>query len=310
MNDTPVVNIILAVYNGQKHLKKQLDSLISQTYENITIYIRDDGSTDESVSFIQEYIQKNTSQKRMVLLDNDNKNLKCPMSFYEILKKCDPADYYSLCDQDDYWYPDKVQWAVDALEAKKNRKPLLYFSGCDYLTTDGSLIRKSPRQYEVTTLDQVLYHTPGSGFTVVFNEALRKKMVLDTQPSLEMHDRWLIRGAVCFGDVIYDPRCTAAHIRHDEAVTANDSDNKSLLRFYLTNELFGDIVKKQKEDIIYFYRTFQSELSTEHKKILSLFAAEHNNPKIWFQKLFYKKRLRRRLPGEIALRFLFFLGRL
>lgn len=310
MTGTPKVNIILSVYNGQNYLKKQLDSLIAQSYDNITIYIRDDGSSDNSLAFIRDYMAKNTSPKKIFLIDNKSQNLKCPTSFYEILRKCDSADYYSLCDQDDYWYPDKIRWAVEALEQVDTDGPLLYYSACDYLTEDGSLIRKSPAQRGETTLEQTLYHTPGSGFTIVFNEQVRQKLILNTAPGTEMHDRWLIRGTVCFGTVISDSRCTAAHIRHDSAVTANDSDNGSLLRFYLKNELFGDIVTQQKEDLIHFYNTFQSELSPEQTKILSLFTDRRTTPKIWFQKLFYKKRLRRRLLGEIALRFLFFLGRL
>ena len=310
MNDTPKVNIILAVYNGERYLKKQLDSLLAQTYENISIYIRDDGSTDGSVAFIREYIQNNTSNKDMILLDNGGQNLKCPMSFYEILKKCEMADYYSLCDQDDFWYPNKVERAVTALQQADAERGLLYYSACDYKQEDGSLIRTSPAQKGKTTLEQVLYHTPGSGFTIVFDEMIRQKLILQTTPSTELHDKWLIRGAVCFGTVISDPHPTAAHIRHENAVTAGDSDNASLLHHFVKNELLGEEVHKEKEDLIYFYDTFASQLKPEDKKILSLFTAQHNTPLIWVKKVFYKKRLRRRLPGEIALRLLFFLGRL
>lgn len=309
MNTIPKVNVLMATYNGEKHIIKQLDSIITQTYDNITIYIRDDGSTDNTVAVVRQYIKDNTSNREIVLLDNGNKNLKCPMSFYEIIKNCPTADYYSLCDQDDYWYPNKIQWAVDKLEQEQTGQPLLYFSACDYQTADGTLIRKSPLQSNPTPLEHVIYHTPGSGFTIVFNEAIRQKMVLNATPSREMHDRWLIRGAVCFGKTIYDSRSTAAHIRHEEAVTAEDSDNMHLLVHFIKEELFGSIAPQQKSDVAYFYKTFENELKPEHKKILQTFAAD-NTAVLWFKKLFYPKRLRTRLPGEIALRFLFFLGRL
>ena len=63
--ELPKVNILLAVYNGEKHLKKQLDSLCAQTYDNIDIYIRDDGSTDDSVAFIKKYMGNNESNKNI-----------------------------------------------------------------------------------------------------------------------------------------------------------------------------------------------------------------------------------------------------
>lgn len=54
-----------------------------------------------------------------------------------------------------------------------------------------------------------------------------------------MHDRWLIRCCVCFGDTIYDKRFTASHIRHTEAVTAEDSNTIGLLKGFFQKEVFG-----------------------------------------------------------------------
>lgn len=53
----PKVHILLSTYNGEKYLAEQLDSLLAQTYQNITIYIRDDGSKDNKVSILQYYEQ-------------------------------------------------------------------------------------------------------------------------------------------------------------------------------------------------------------------------------------------------------------
>lgn len=333
---TPKVNIILAVYNGEKYLQKQLDSLLAQTYENITIYIRDDGSTDGTVAFLRKYMEAHGGEKKIILLEPDGRNLKCPGSFYEILRKCEKADYYSLCDQDDYWYPDKVAWAVERLEQEKNKKEkqdikadrpkkagpdeqengaeqeevLVYYSASDYLAADDSFIRKSPLQKEKLLLEDTLYYTPGSGFTLVFNEKARQQLIFEHTPGRELHDRWLLRGAACFGKALYDPRSTAAHIRHEDAVTAGDADNRNLILNFIQNELCGGGAGKEKEALKYFYHTFRSELSQKECKTLELFAGDRNTPVTWLKKVFFPKRLRRRLPGEIALRILFFLGRI
>ena len=306
----PKVNVLLATYNGEKHLKKQLDSIANQTYRNIDVYIRDDGSKDGTVEFVKEYIATNISEKNFYLIDSKGINLRCPGSFYEIAKSCEPAKYYSFCDQDDEWYPEKIQWAVERLEKENNQELLVYFSACDYKYEDGTFIRKSPMQNENMELHEVLYNTPGSGFTIVFNENARKKLIEEQVLGEELHDRWIIRGAVCFGKVIYDKRSTAAHIRHEEAVTAGDSDNKSLLVHFINNELKGDSAKKDKEALVYFYNCFKDELNEKQKKILEIFASEKKSPILWLQKLFYPKKLRTRLPGEIALRILFFIGKI
>lgn len=307
--ELPKVNILLAVYNGEKHLKKQLDSLCAQTYDNIDIYIRDDGSTDDSVAFIKKYMGNNESNKNIFFLEA-TQNLKCPGSFYEIAKKCKKAKYYAFCDQDDYWKPEKIQWAVEKLEEKAIDKPLVYFSACEYVTSEGEFIRKSPIQNEKTDLEDTLFYTPGSGFTIVFNEAARQKLILEINPGTELHDKWMIRGAVCLGETIYDKRITASHIRHEVAVTAGDSDNLSLLLHFIKKELFGPEVKKDKKNLKYFYETFYNELTEKEHKVFDLFTYDRFHFFIWLKKIFYPRRLRKRLSGEIVLRVLFLLGRM
>lgn len=311
--EQPKVNVILAVYNGEKYLRKQLDSLLAQTYENMDIYVRDDGSSDGTLSLLKEYQMKITqregSGKRLILQDSGGVNLRCPESFYEILRKCEAADYYGLCDQDDEWYPEKIAWAVERLSREDPNEVLLYYTASDYLTEEGALIRKSPPQKEQAKLMDVLYYSPGSGFTMVFNESARQKLVLGCKPGPELHDRWLLRGAACFGKAIYDSRSSAAHIRHPGAVTAGDSDNRSLLSHFIKNELCGDDIRKEKAALRYFYELFQKELTEEENKMLELFTRQKNTPLSWFRKVCYPHRLRRRLPGEVALRLLFLTGK-
>lgn len=49
------VDILLATYNGERFLQKQIDSILQQTYSNFTIYIRDDGSKDGTIKIIKDY---------------------------------------------------------------------------------------------------------------------------------------------------------------------------------------------------------------------------------------------------------------
>lgn len=308
MNNSKV-NVLMATYNGARHIKAQLDSIINQTYDNIEIVIRDDGSTDDTVSIIQEYIRENKSMKKITLLDNNGKNLGCPYSFYEIFKQCEPAEYYSLCDQDDIWLPEKIAWAVERLERESKEEALVYYTACEYCDEEGKRIRLSHRQKEKLTLSDVLFYTPGSGFTIVVNEKAREKLILQAELGPELHDRWLIRGGVCFGKVLYDERISAKHVRHESAVTAGDSGNSNLFLYFLQSELRGEEAKKEKEALRFFAETFAEKLSTEEKKILDIFTKE-NTFFGWFQKVFYPKRLRARWGGEMALRFLFLIGRI
>ena len=51
---TKKIAILLATYNGEQYICEQLDSLIAQTFDNYTIYVHDDGSTDNTVNILKK----------------------------------------------------------------------------------------------------------------------------------------------------------------------------------------------------------------------------------------------------------------
>ena len=52
-----LVDIAMATYNGEKYLRAQIQSIVSQSFTDFRLFIRDDGSTDSTVSIIREYVK-------------------------------------------------------------------------------------------------------------------------------------------------------------------------------------------------------------------------------------------------------------
>ena len=52
------VNVLISTYNGEKYLEEQVESIANQTYGNIKIFIRDDGSTDHTIEHLYFGVQK------------------------------------------------------------------------------------------------------------------------------------------------------------------------------------------------------------------------------------------------------------
>jgi len=72
MQKQPKISIIIPVYNTSKYLKKCLDSVINQTYKNYNVIIVNDGSTDNSLDIIKEYMKKSSS---IILINQKNMGL-------------------------------------------------------------------------------------------------------------------------------------------------------------------------------------------------------------------------------------------
>lgn len=81
MNDRNTVAILLATYNGEKYITEQLESLRKQTYANFKCYIHDDGSTDNTISAIKDFIKKcNDNRFSLVVYENEGGNRKFPVA--------------------------------------------------------------------------------------------------------------------------------------------------------------------------------------------------------------------------------------
>ena len=125
----PKIDILLAAYNGERYIAEQLDSLLSQTFQDFRILIRDDGSSDNTPAIIEEYSRKYPGQVEIV---HDDVVCKDPVkNFFELLKHA-RADYVMFCDQDDVWLPKRVQATYDRMkevERDNHGKAVLVFCG-------------------------------------------------------------------------------------------------------------------------------------------------------------------------------------
>ena len=109
--ESPRVTIVLATYNGARHLARQIDSLLAQDYPVFDILASDDASSDGTQGILADY--EGRFPDRISVLYNEH-NLGFVGNFERGIKMA-MGDYIALSDQDDVWLPGKLSELVPLL---------------------------------------------------------------------------------------------------------------------------------------------------------------------------------------------------
>jgi len=117
LNKTPLVTVIVPLYNKEKYIRDTLDSLLYQTYENLRVLVIDDASTDKSLEIVEDFRDSLPPelQIKLCILHNDSnqgvsytRNLSLSLIF--------KGDIYSFCDADDTWDKELVAKSIKVYE--------------------------------------------------------------------------------------------------------------------------------------------------------------------------------------------------
>lgn len=110
----PVFSVILPVYNGASTLSRTLECLVQQTFQDFEIVLVNDGSSDRSEAVIQNFIESHP-QVTVQYISQKNKGLGGARN--TALKEA-AGSYFALIDQDDIWYPKKLERVLALFEQR------------------------------------------------------------------------------------------------------------------------------------------------------------------------------------------------
>ena len=226
-----MIAVLLAAYNGEMYLRKQMDSILGQeTEEKICIVASDDCSRDGTAAILDLYAEKFPDQ--VLALHRKQPSGGADRHFLELmqlfacaqnaelvgtnwefcpdtvsrLRQIASAQYVMLSDQDDVWLPQKVEKLVSCMrtmERKHSGAPILVHSDLAVVDQDLRVLASSFFQYQRVSprrsrLRQLLVQNNVTGGAVMINRPFLP--LLENIPScVLMHDAWLALLAACFG---------------------------------------------------------------------------------------------------------------
>lgn len=229
----PNITVVMSTYNGEKYIRKQLDSILCQKDVHLNLFVRDDGSRDGTVDVVKEYQNKNPN---VFLWEGENVGWE--RSFLLALKKAPSADYYAFADQDDIWFENKLNSAIKKIEESGSKGPVLFH--CNKISVDGTL-RPLPNQVKrikkPLNRKNALIQEYAQGCSIVINKNAYNLINRFMPREKIAHDFWC--GLLCFlfGDIVYDDTAYFYHISH--STNASGEGHKWRSRFSRLKSFFS-----------------------------------------------------------------------
>ncbi|HFI0301539.1 TPA: glycosyltransferase family 2 protein [Streptococcus suis] len=271
------VNILMSTYNGQQFLTEQIRSIQEQSYTDWTLFIRDDGSSDNTKEILKNFERQDS---RIHLIESDKSdNLGVIKSFHKLVNH-DRADYYFFSDQDDVWLPNKLELSLKEAQNYPADLPLMVYMDLKVVNQDLEIMTesmvKSQSHHANTELVQELTENTVTGGVAMINHALAE-MWQETDDIL-MHDWYLALLASAFGNLVFIDQPGELYRQHSDNVLGARTLSKRFKKWIRPHILFAvywDLIKNSQKQARHL---LQMPLSQSNRELIEAFVTIMDKP--------------------------------
>ena len=263
------IAICMATYNGELFLAQQLDSILTQTYQDWILFIRDDHSTDSTVQILQRYAEQ-YPDKLVLINDAALTGGSAQKNFATILHWVSQRyafPYFMFADQDDVWLDNKIELCIRLMQQNESDRTVPTLVHTDLTVVDRQLgvLGNSFFAYralnpDTTDLRHLLIQNNATGCTMLWNSALNRLIDLSSD-DVAMHDWWIALTASAFGQILCVKEPTMLYRQHGQNVVG--ATQVTSLRYILKRLTGGNHVRQTLHLAVAQATAFQSHYS-EH----------------------------------------------
>ena len=256
------VAVCMASYNGSKFIKKQIMSILNQTYSSFDLFIRDDYSKDDTASIISSI-----DDPRIKLVTGPACNIGYKANFQFLMSITHDYDLVFFSDQDDIWKDNKIDEFVKYIKQNKidcKQELYLLYSNYDLIDANNMYLSTAfPNNHTSTDMHRSFVQNEILGCTMAITNALLERTINipDASPS---HDDWIALVASIDGNIVYFNDSYISHRIHAKnATTKQDTTKlgnrlKRVCNRFLTNKKY---IARQK-------KLYQALINTVNNKSL------------------------------------------
>ncbi len=258
-NQNILVSVVLPVFNAQEYLREAIQSILDQTFTNFEFIIIDDGSMDNSLLIIKEFMK---IDKRIILISRENKGIVYTLNEGISIAK---AKYIARMDADDISIPNRLEKQIELME---NRS--LDVCGCHYFVMDEQMnlngLNLTPLSHEICVISLAFKVPFAHPSVMIKKEFLMRHGLLYGQSEYKIaedFDLWLRmyeKGAK-FGnvnDVLFKYRVletSLSKIKHKGII----KDTKKMVDIFFNNHKAG---------LVTYLETLSDKLNDEEKSLI------------------------------------------
>jgi len=265
----PKISVIMAVYNGELHLRESIESILAQTFTDYEFLIMDDGSDDQTPVILQEYCFKDSRIKVFSQLNRGlGESLNC-------LIKVSKGKYLARMDADDISEPNRFSAQVDYLE--KNLEHAFVVGGSLIINKKGQIISGKYLKDDEIKLRKILFSGEKNPFThgaIMFRKSClleldmiyRFRYSQDFDLLLRLADKYKIGSNEC---ILYRFR-QGSTLQNDVVKTKQRLMQRHLLLdIYNAKKIFDDVYCQKQVALIYSESFKINNLATEELSYLA-----------------------------------------
>jgi teichuronic acid biosynthesis glycosyltransferase TuaG len=174
-----LVSIIIPAYNTEKFIRATLHSVQNQTYNNWEMILVDDASTDQTVSIIEEFSQKDYRIKLFKLEKNSGNGVARNTALEKASGK-----YIAYLDADDLWFPEKLEKQIQFLKTNNLR---FTFSFYDCIDEEGNELSRRVEAPLNLKYNQLFFCNYVGNLTAIYDADFFGKITL---PAAQKRQDW------------------------------------------------------------------------------------------------------------------------